>query len=343
MALQSRHARTVPRRKRPPRRRGRAVRPALSRAARRRPRSCTSSTASTARNPSSPTRSKTSPCCARTACRPITSPPASTTPISRISHIIRGQDHLTNTFKHLLIFEGLGAEPPAVRASSAARRSRWHQALQAPARPGRQRHHLSRCRLPAAGLRQLPLPARLVAQKRPRVPHSRRAHRRLHSRRRQPRQRRLNFTEDDPFDPKAVWLNAEHIRALPSTSSAACLQPFFEQAGFHPTPEKLLAVTPLIRERIKLLRDAVSAADFFFVDQLAPYDPAELIPQKGDAALALPRSCKLRSRSWPPPPSITIRWTKPCAKPPPRSASRPGHVPAHPRRRLRTQKRAAAL
>src|SRR3954451_1731568 len=30
----------------------------------------------------------------------------------RISHVIRGQDHLTNTFKHLLIFEGLGAEPP---------------------------------------------------------------------------------------------------------------------------------------------------------------------------------------------------------------------------------------
>src|ERR1035437_6559040 len=30
----------------------------------------------------------------------------------RITHIIRGQDHLTNTFKHLLIFEGLGAPPP---------------------------------------------------------------------------------------------------------------------------------------------------------------------------------------------------------------------------------------
>jgi glutamyl-tRNA synthetase len=34
----------------------------------------------------------------------------------RISHIIRGQDHLTNTFKHLLIFEalgeGLGSQPP---------------------------------------------------------------------------------------------------------------------------------------------------------------------------------------------------------------------------------------
>ena len=29
-----------------------------------------------------------------------------------ISHIIRGQDHLTNTFKHVLIFEAAGATPP---------------------------------------------------------------------------------------------------------------------------------------------------------------------------------------------------------------------------------------
>ena len=42
----------------------------------------------------------------------------------RISHIIRGQDHLTNTFKHLLIFEALGVRAASVRASSAARRAR---------------------------------------------------------------------------------------------------------------------------------------------------------------------------------------------------------------------------
>ena len=48
----------------------------------------------------------------------------------------------------------------------------------------------------------------------------------------------------------------------------------------------MLRITPLIRERIKLLRDVLIAADFFFVDQLPPYDPAELIPQKGDAAMA---------------------------------------------------------
>ena len=49
----------------------------------------------------------------------------------------------------------------------------------------------------------------------------------------------------------------------------------------------MLRVTPLIRERIKLLRDVLTTADFFFVDQLPPYDPAELIPQKGDMAMAL--------------------------------------------------------
>ena len=30
----------------------------------------------------------------------------------KISHIIRGQDHLTNTFKHVLIFEAAGITPP---------------------------------------------------------------------------------------------------------------------------------------------------------------------------------------------------------------------------------------
>ena len=30
----------------------------------------------------------------------------------RISHLIRGQDHLSNTFKHVLIFEAAGSTPP---------------------------------------------------------------------------------------------------------------------------------------------------------------------------------------------------------------------------------------
>jgi glutamyl-tRNA synthetase len=96
-----------------------------------------------------------------------------------------------------------------------------------------------------------------------------------------------NFAPEDTFDPKALWLNAEHIRALPVEDLSAHLLPITHSAGFNVTPEKMLQITPLIRERIKLLRDVLTAADFFFVDQLPPYDPAELIPQKGDAAMAL--------------------------------------------------------
>ena len=92
---------------------------------------------------------------------------------------------------------------------------------------------------------------------------------------------------EETFDPKAVWLNAEHIRALPVAELSAQLLPVVREAGFQITPEKMLAITPLIRERIKLLRDVLTAADFFFLDEPPPYDPAELIPQKGDAAMAL--------------------------------------------------------
>ena len=36
------------------------------------------------------------------------------------------------------------------------------------------------------------------------------------------------------------------------------------RGGFRAEPGKMLAVTPLIQERIKLLRDVATAADFFF-------------------------------------------------------------------------------
>jgi glutamyl-tRNA synthetase len=204
----------------------------------------------------------------------------------RISHIIRGQDHLTNTFKHLLIFEALGVEPPQfahlpllVAPDGAKLSKRKHGPVVSVTTyrdagflpqafinflcllgwsPKNDREVLSYDELTAAFTLEGVNRANAV----------------------------VNFTEEDPFDPKALWLNAEHIRALSVEQLSPSLQPFFEKAGLKASPEKLLAVTPLIRERIKLLRDAVAAADFFFLPQLAPYDPVDLIPKKGDAAMA---------------------------------------------------------
>jgi glutamyl-tRNA synthetase len=214
----------------------------------------------------------------------------------RISHIIRGQDHLTNTFKHLLIFEGLGAEAPKfahlpllVAPDGAKLSKRKHGPV------------VSVTTYRDAGF----LPQAFVnflcllgwSPKNDREFMTLAEIRELFTLEGVNRANAVvNFTEDDPFDAKAVWLNAEHIRALPVEKLSAGLLPFFEDAGFHPAPEKVAAVTPLIRERIKLLRDAVPAADFFFLDKLPPYDPAELIPLKkgdpkkqdsaGDAAMA---------------------------------------------------------
>ena len=92
----------------------------------------------------------------------------------------------------------------------------------------------------------------------------------------------------------AVWnyekldhFNGCYIRLLPVEDLADRLLPFLEAAGYRVEREKLLAVVPLIRERITRLSDAVAVADFFFLEELAPYNSADLIPPKGDANLAL--------------------------------------------------------
>jgi glutamyl-tRNA synthetase len=87
----------------------------------------------------------------------------------------------------------------------------------------------------------------------------------------------------------AVWnyekldhFNGNYIRLLSAEDLAARLLPFLRGAGYKFEMSKLLAVIPLIRERITRLSDAVAVADFFFLDELPPYNPADLIPQKGD-------------------------------------------------------------
>jgi glutamyl-tRNA synthetase len=205
-----------------------------------------------------------------------------------ITHVIRGQDHLTNTFKHLLIFEGLSVQPPQfahlpllVAPDGAKLSKRKHGPVVSVTT------YRDAGFLPQAFINFLCLlgwspkdDREFMALEEIRSTFTLENVNRSNA--------VINFTEADPFDPKAVWLNAEHIRALSVDELSCQLQPFFAQAGFEATPEKILAVAPLIRERIKLLGEAPAAADFFFVKELAPYDPAELIPPKGgDAAMAL--------------------------------------------------------
>jgi len=202
----------------------------------------------------------------------------------RISHIIRGQDHLTNTFKHVLIFEAAGCAPPVFAhlpllfAPDNTKLSKRRHGPVVSVTTYRDAGFLPEaftnfiCLLgwsPKNDREQLTRQELIDAFSLEGVNRSNAV---------------VNFSEADPFDPKAVWLNAEHIRTMAVEDLAERLMPFVGQLTDLPT---MVRITPLIRERMKLLRDVLTVADFFFVGELPPYDATELIPKKGDAALAL--------------------------------------------------------
>jgi len=210
----------------------------------------------------------------------------------RISHIIRGQDHLSNTFKHILIFEAAGFSPPQfahlpllVAPDGTKLSKRRHGPVVSVTTyrdagflpeafvnflcllgwsPKDNREKLSIDELETAfSLEGINRANAVVNFKEPAA------------------------TPEETFDPKAVWLNAEHIRALPVDDLCERLLAIVRGEGFNIDAGKMRQITVLIRERIKLLRDVLTVADFFFVDELPPYDPAELIPQKGDGEMAV--------------------------------------------------------
>src|SRR5579862_8684639 len=177
----------------------------------------------------------------------------------RISHIIRGQDHLSNTYKHVLIFEAAGYAPPQfahlpllVAPDGTKLSKRKHGSVVSVTTyrdagflseafinflcllgwsPKNDRENMSLQELTEIfSLEGINRSNAVVNFKEPAA------------------------TPEETFDPKAVWLNAEHIRGLPVEDLSARLLPIVQGAGFSVTPEKMLRVTPLIRERIKLLR-----------------------------------------------------------------------------------------
>jgi glutamyl-tRNA synthetase len=205
----------------------------------------------------------------------------------RISHIVRGQDHLTNTFKHILIFEAAGATAPQFAhlpllvAPDGTKLSKRRHGPVVSVTTYRDAGFLAHayvnflCLLgwsPKDDREQMTRQELIDVFSLEGINRSNSV---------------VNFTEDDPIDPKALWLNAEHIRALPVEELSERLLPFARAAGYQTDLVRMREITPLIRERIKLLRDVATVADFFFLDELPPYDQAELIPQKGDRALAV--------------------------------------------------------
>ena len=82
----------------------------------------------------------------------------------RITHVIRGDDHVNNTPRQINIFRALGADAAALRARADRARRGRREAVEAPWR--RRRHGVRGRRLPAGSDGQFPGADRLGARRR---------------------------------------------------------------------------------------------------------------------------------------------------------------------------------
>ena len=187
--------------------------------------------------------SRISRCCAATRCLLIIWLRAPTMRICG-SVVIRGQDHLTNTFKHVLIFEALGVKPPefahlplliAPDGSKLSKRKHGPVVSVTTYRDGGFLPHTYVNFLCLLGWS--PKNDREVMSRQELIDaFTLEGVNRSNA--------TVNFTDDDPYDPKAVWLNGEHIRALPRKNCRRCCCPSRAPRGLTRTPPGWLPSHP---------------------------------------------------------------------------------------------------
>src|ERR1041385_6190427 len=221
-----------------------------------------------------------------------------------ITHVIRGQDHLTNTHKQVLIYEALGATVPAfahlplILAPNKAKLSKRKHGEVVSLTTSRDRGFI-----PAAFRNSLALlgwsPAdgteimslsELVAKFSLEGIHRSNAV--------------FNFNEHDPrqwTDQKALWMNAEYLRTLPLAELTPMIKAEMESAGLwkpeYESPERAWfeRTVDLIRQRFHTLKDFSGQGRAYFADDFE-FDPQavaknlkkeprlkELLPRLADA------------------------------------------------------------
>ncbi len=195
----------------------------------------------------------------------------------QITHVIRGDDHLSNTPRQILIFEALGqpvplfAHLPMIWGADGKKLSKRHGATSVEA-------FRDAGYLPEALLNHLALLGWSLDGETTIVP---------------PDVLKMQFSLErisrNPavFDfEKLDWMNGAYLRALDSEDFAAQAFLWIEAAGLAPAGDLAarhdwyLALASLIKERIKLLTEVVPAVRFLFVDRL------DIDPQARDQVLA---------------------------------------------------------
>lgn len=186
----------------------------------------------------------------------------------KISHVIRGQDHLSNTFKHLLIFQAAGATTP---------RFAHLPLLIAPdgSKLSKRKHgpvvsvttYRDHGFLPIAYINFLCLLGWSPKDNREQMTlHELESAFNLDGVHRS--NAVVNFSETDPIDPKALWLNSQHLRSIPLEILAPLAKQSLEDHGLQPYGDNafFLHVVDTIRTRFSTLTDFPAKGRAYFSD-----------------------------------------------------------------------------
>ncbi len=185
-----------------------------------------------------------------------------------ITDVIRGQDHLSNTFKHVLIFEAAGAQAPKfahlplLTAPDGAKLSKRRHGPVVSVTTYRDAGFLPNayinflCLLgwnPKDNREQMTILELIGAFKFEGVNRANAV---------------VNFTEEDPIDPKALWLNSQHLRTMPVAELAPYVEAQLKAAGFDITDGAATFAhkVDIIRSRFSTLLDFATRGRAYFSD-----------------------------------------------------------------------------
>ena len=196
----------------------------------------------------------------------------------KITHIVRGQDHLSNTFKHVLIFEAAGglmprfAHLPLLIAPDGSKLSKRKHGPVVSVTTYKQHGFLPigyinfLCLLgwsPKDNREQMSLTELTTAFSFDGVNRSNAV---------------VNFSEaDQPIDPKALWLNSQHLRTMPVELLVPRVKEALQEAGLTPYGGDVFFthVVDTIRGRFTTLLDFGTKGRAYFSDDF-PMDPQSL-------------------------------------------------------------------
>lgn len=184
----------------------------------------------------------------------------------KITHIIRGQDHISNTFKHVLIFEALGhplpefAHLPLLVAPDQAKLSKRRHGPAVSVTTYRDAGFVAPAYInfisllgwsPKDNREQMTVPELQEAFTLDNVNRA---------------SATVNFTDEDPIDPKALWLNSQHLRTMPVDMLAPEVRNALDRAGIavEHGDASFAAVVDLIRARYQTLHDFESKGRAYF-------------------------------------------------------------------------------